>query len=251
MTKTKYRAVFISDVHLGTPNCQAQKLLDFLESVECETLYLVGDIIDFWAMSFGWPKFPLTHILVLRKFLSMARSGTKVRFVVGNHDEAIRQLLDVLTGYNLGGIEFANDFIHFPSSEKSYPVWVTHGDLYDRVVNTHPWLCRVGSVLYDALLKVNTYYNKVRVWLGKPYWSISAYFKYKVKHARHFIETFENALAQAALQNNCKAVVCGHIHWAEDKVINGNIRYMNTGDWVESCTALVEHELGDFEILRL
>lgn len=245
--KPHYKAVCISDIHLGTAECQAEKLDAFLHSITCDELYLVGDIIDVWAMSRGKPQFPQAHVNVIRRFLSMARKGTKVKYVIGNHDEFFRGYLDTLQGVDFGNIEFADEFIFDEGTSK---ILVIHGDLYDNIVKYHRWICHIGDVLYSVLLKINRYYNKWRAWRGKPYWSLSAYLKYQVKHARVFIEAFEGALAKAAREKDCNAVICGHIHYAEKKYI-GDILYMNDGDWVESCTALVYKDDNTWEILRL
>ena len=235
------RTVFISDIHLGTPGCQAEALLDFLRCVECETLYLVGDIVDGWQLMRRW-YWPQAHNDVVQKVLRKARKGTRVVLVPGNHDEFARRYL----GHSFGGIEVVEDAIHQTADGQRF--WVMHGDLFDGVVQCAPWLAHVGDGLYTVALRLNRALNSARARLGLPYWSLSRYLKLKVKRAVSFIGDFEMAVIREARRRGVDGVVCGHIHHAELRTVDG-LTYANDGDWVESLTALVEHGDGRLEIL--
>jgi len=237
----RYRSVWISDIHLGTPGCQAKALLDFLREVECEQLFLVGDIIDGWQLRRSW-YWPQAHNDVVQKLLRKARKGVRVIFIPGNHDEFARKYLL----HNFGGVEVAEEWIHETVDGKK--LWITHGDLYDGVVQYARWLAYLGDQAYEFTLKLNRYLNHLRAKFGLPYWSLSKYLKLKVKRAVSFISAFEEALAREARKRGVDGVVCGHIHHAEIRDING-VLYCNDGDWVESLTALVEHDDGRLEIL--
>jgi UDP-2,3-diacylglucosamine pyrophosphatase LpxH len=237
----RYRSVWISDVHLGTPGCQAHALLDFLKHVESQHLFLVGDIIDGWQLRRSW-YWPQAHNDVVQKLLRKARKGTRVVFIPGNHDEFARKYL----GHNFGGIEVAEDWIHETADGRK--LWITHGDLFDGVIQCAKWLAYVGDSLYEFTLKLNRHFNSLRARLGLPYWSLSKYLKLKVKRAVSFIGDFEMAVAREARKRGVQGVVCGHIHHAELRDIDG-VLYANDGDWVESLTALVEHQDGRLEIL--
>jgi len=239
--KARYRAVWISDLHLGTPGCQAEALLDFLKHVECEHLFLVGDIIDGWQLRRSW-YWPQAHNDVVQKLLRKARKGTRVIFIPGNHDEFARRYV----GHNFGGIDVAEEWIHETADGRK--LWVMHGDLFDGVIQCAKWLAHVGDTLYEFTLKLNRYLNTMRARLGLPYWSLSKYLKLKVKRAVSYVGDFENAVAREARRRGVNGVVCGHIHHAEMRDIDG-ILYANDGDWVESLTALVEHADGRLEIL--
>jgi UDP-2,3-diacylglucosamine pyrophosphatase LpxH len=235
------RTAWISDVHLGTPGCQATALLDFLRTVECETLYLVGDIIDGWQLRRSW-YWPQAHNDVVQKLLRKARKGTKVVFVPGNHDEFARKYLN----HNFGGVDVVEDAIHELADGRK--LWVTHGDYFDGVIQCAKWLAYVGDSAYELTLRLNRHFNSLRARLGLPYWSLSKYLKLKVKRAVSFIGDFETAVAREARAKGVHGVVCGHIHHAEMRMIDG-VLYCNDGDWVESLTALVEHADGRLEIL--
>jgi UDP-2,3-diacylglucosamine pyrophosphatase LpxH len=239
--RLRVRSVWISDVHLGTPGCQAGPLLDVLKSVECESLYLVGDIIDGWQLRRSW-YWPQAHNDVVQKLLRKARKGTRVVFVPGNHDEFARKYL----GHNFGGVEVVEDFIHTTADGRR--LWITHGDYFDGVIQCAKWLAYLGDSAYEFTLKLNRHLNSVRARLGLPYWSLSKYLKLKVKRAVSFIGDFEQAVAREARRRGVQGVVCGHIHHAELRDIDG-ILYANDGDWVESLTALVEHADGRLEII--
>jgi UDP-2,3-diacylglucosamine pyrophosphatase LpxH len=238
----RYRTVFISDVHLGTRGCQAELLLDFIRHIDCDTLYLVGDIIDGWRLRSGW-YWPQAHNDVVQKVLRMARRGVKVVYIPGNHDEAGRSYC----GVHFGGVVVAMDAIHETADGRRF--LVTHGDEFDGVVQHAKWLAFLGDWSYRTVLALNTGFNLLRRRLGFGYWSLSAFLKVKVKNALQFIENFELAVADEARRRGVDGVICGHIHKAEMRAI-GNVLYVNDGDWVESCTALVEHENGELEILE-
>lgn len=235
------RAAWISDLHLGTPGCQALALLEFLRTLECDTLYLVGDIVDGWQLKRSW-YWPQSHNDVVQKLLRKARKGTRVVFVPGNHDEFARRYV----AHEFGGIEVLEDCVHLTADGRR--LWITHGDLFDGVVQCARWLAHVGDAAYEFTLKVNRWFNLARARLGLPYWSLSRYLKLKVKRAVSYVGDFEAAVAREARKRGVDGVVCGHIHHAEMRVIDG-VLYCNDGDWVESLTALVEHRDGRLEIV--
>ena len=237
-----YRTVFISDVHLGTRGCQAELLLDFLRHMTCERLFLVGDIVDGWKMKGGW-HWPQTHNDVVQKILRLARKGATVIYIPGNHDDRVRDFC----GVHFGGVTVARDAVHQTADGRRF--LVVHGDEFDAVVRHAAWLGFTGDIAYRTLLTMNTTLNRLRRRLGFGYWSLSAFLKSKVKNALQFIDNFEAALADEALRRNVDGVICGHIHKAEMREIAG-VLYINDGDWVESCTALVEHGDGRLEILE-
>ena len=236
-----FRSVFISDIHLGTRGCQAEILLDFLKTMNCEQLYLVGDIVDGWRMKRGW-HWPQSHNDVVQKLLRHARKGVVVTYVPGNHDDKIRDFC----GVHFGGVVVAREAIHEAADGRRY--LVLHGDEFDAVVRLAPWLARTGDLAYRAAIRLNTVFNRLRRRLGLPYWSLSAFLKIRVKNALQFIDNYEMAVAAEARRRGVDGIICGHIHKAEMREIHG-VTYMNDGDWVESCTALVEHYDGRFEIL--
>ncbi len=238
----RYRAVFISDVHLGTRGCQAQLLLDFIRHIECDSLYLVGDIIDGWRLKSAW-HWPQPHNDVLQKILRLARRGVNVVYIPGNHDEAAR----AYCGVHFGGVVVAMDAIHECADGRRF--LVTHGDEFDGVVQHAKWPAFLGDWSYRTVLALNTGFNHLRRRLGFGYWSLSAFLKVKVKNALQFIENFETAVADEARRRGVDGVICGHIHKAEMRRIDG-VLYCNDGDWVESCTAVVEHDDGRLEILE-
>jgi UDP-2,3-diacylglucosamine pyrophosphatase LpxH len=239
--KLKFRTVWISDVHLGTSGCNAAMLVDFLRSVECQTLYLVGDIIDGWRLRKGW-YWPSAHNEVVRRVLKMVHRGTRVVYVCGNHDEMFRDY----AGLEFGGIEVALEAVHVTADNRR--LLVTHGDAYDAVVLYARWLAFLGDKAYELLLKSNVWLNAIRRQLKLPYWSLSSYMKKRVKNAVAFISEFEEAVAREAQERNFDGVICGHIHSVEIRKI-GDITYYNDGDWVESCTALTEAFDGSLAIL--
>ncbi|MBI5717523.1 MAG: UDP-2,3-diacylglucosamine diphosphatase [Burkholderiales bacterium] len=239
--RLRVRTVFISDLHLGTPGCQAGPLLDFLREVECETLFLVGDIVDGWQLRRSW-YWPQTHNDVVQKLMRKARKGTRVVFVPGNHDEFARRYVT----HNFGGIDVVEDCMHVTADGRR--LWVTHGDYFDGVIQHARWLAYVGDAAYEFTLKVNRFLNLARGRLGLPYWSLSRYLKFKVKRAVSYVNDFEVAVAREAGKRGADGVVCGHIHHAEIRLVEG-VLYCNDGDWVESLTAIVEHHDGRLEII--
>ncbi len=239
--RPRFRAVFISDIHLGTPGCQAEALLDFLRHHDSESLYLIGDIIDGWQLRRRW-YWPQAHNDVVQKLLRRARKGCKVIFVPGNHDEFARAFI----GHNFGGIEVQEDAVHVTADGKR--LWITHGDYFDGVIQCAKWLAYVGDHAYGMVLKLNRHFNSLRARLGQPYWSLSAYLKHRVKKAVSYVGDFERAVAAEARRLGHDGVICGHIHHAEMRPIDGML-YCNDGDWVESRSALVEHHDGRLELI--
>jgi len=239
--KMKLRTVWISDVHLGTAGCQAGLLSDFLHSVECETLYLVGDIVDGWRLRKGW-YWPDQHNEVIRRILKMAHRGTRVIYIPGNHDEMFRDY----AGLSFGGVEVQLEAIHTTADGRN--LLVTHGDAFDGIVLYARWLAFLGDQAYTLLLKANIILNAVRRRFNLPYWSLSSYLKKRVKNAVQFIGQYEEVVAREASQRGVEGVVCGHIHCAEIRQF-GSITYYNDGDWVESCTALAEAKDGTISII--
>jgi len=234
--------VFISDVHLGTRGCQAELLLDFIRHLDCDSLYLVGDIVDGWKMKSGW-FWQQSHNDVVQKILRLARKGVAVTYIPGNHDERVRDFC----GIHFGGVVVARDAIHQTADGRRF--LVTHGDEFDGVVQHARWLAFLGDWAYGAALAANTLINRAGRRLDLRYFSLSAYLKTRVKKALQFIESFEAAVADEARRRGVDGVICGHIHKAEMREIDG-VTYVNDGDWVESCTALIEHMDGRLEILE-
>lgn len=237
-----YKSIFISDIHLGTRMSQSNKVLDFLRDNESEKLYLVGDIIDGWALqkNFYWPQ---EHNDVIQKLLRKARKGTDIIYLPGNHDEFMRSFGSLA----FGNIQLVDDIVHTGIDGKKY--LVIHGDQFDLVIRNMKWLAHFGTWAYDTLILVNFSVAKFRSFFGLPYWSLSAWAKYKVKKAVNFITDFEDNLAEYAKRRDCDGVICGHIHHPNIRDI-GELKYMNCGDFVESCSVLVEHMDGTWEIIR-
>ncbi|HTQ71566.1 MAG TPA: UDP-2,3-diacylglucosamine diphosphatase [Acidocella sp.] len=241
--QTAYRSVFISDVHMGTRGCRAEFLADFLKHASCENLFLVGDIIDGWRLkrSWFWDKH---HDEVLRLILKAARSGSNVVYVPGNHDEMLRKYISL--GIEVCGVKLQMEAEHTTADGKR--LLITHGDSFDSVVRHARILALLGDWAYTVALGANRYFNILRSKFGYPYWSLSAWLKLQVKEAVKAIDRFETALADDAKSRGFDGVVCGHIHHAEMRPVNG-VMYLNDGDWVESCTALVEHFDGRLELV--
>lgn len=240
--RRRYRTIWISDVHLGTRGCADRMLLDFLDHVDSDTLYLVGDIVDGWRMKkrFYWPE---RHNAIVRRIMKRAKYGTDVTYIPGNHDEMFRQF----SGLNFGGVKIRRKAVHVTADGKR--LLVLHGDEFDTIVLAHRWLALLGDTAYTVLLRLNVVVNAVRSGLGLPYWSLSKHAKHKVKDAVAFISHFEETVAHSAAMKRMDGVVCGHIHSADHRAI-GDVMYFNDGDWVESCTALVEHQDGRMEVLH-
>ncbi len=238
----RFRALFISDVHLGTKGCQADLFLDFLKEHDADTIYLVGDIVDGWRLKQTW-YWPQSHNDVVQKLLRKGRKGARIVYLPGNHDEFLRDYY----GSHFGGIEVMETAIHEAVDGRRY--LVIHGDVFDMVVRHAKWLALLGDWAYETALMVNTYLNMARRRLGFPYWSLSAWAKLKVKNAVNFIGKFEETLSAEARKQNADGVICGHIHHATMHDMGG-VAYINTGDWVESCTAVAENHDGRFELIR-
>jgi UDP-2,3-diacylglucosamine pyrophosphatase LpxH len=241
-TITHYRTIWISDVHLGTRGRKADFLLDFLRHTESDYMYLVGDIVDGWRLKKSW-YCPQEHNDVVQKLLRKARKGTRVYFIPGNHDAVLRDY----TGMDFGGISLVEEAFHTTADGKR--LWVTHGDQFDAVVRYAKWLALLGDWAYTTAQTVNYWFNVCRRHLGFSYWSLSNFLKHKVKNAVQYIGKFEDAVAEEARRREVDGVVCGHIHSAEIRDFDG-VLYCNDGDWVESCSALVEHRNGALEILN-
>jgi UDP-2,3-diacylglucosamine pyrophosphatase LpxH len=236
-----FRALFISDVHLGARGCQAELLLDFLRYHDADTIYLVGDIVDGWRLRSSW-YWPQAHNDVVQKLLRKARKGARVIYVPGNHDEFLREYY----GTHFGGIEVAERFIHAGADGRRY--LVIHGDHFDLVVTQARWLAHLGDYAYTAAIAINRVFNSLRRRFGFGYWSLSQWAKHKVKNAVNYIGEFEKTLVVEARRNAADGVICGHIHHAAIHNKFG-VTYINCGDWVESCTAIAEHPDGRFEII--
>ncbi|MFO1148819.1 MAG: UDP-2,3-diacylglucosamine diphosphatase [Alsobacter sp.] len=240
--RNSVRTLFLSDVHLGTKGCQAEFLLDFLRTVETDTIVLVGDIIDGWRLKAGW-YWPQLHNDVIQKLLRRVRKGARILYVPGNHDEFLRDY----EGSHFGGVEIHRELVHRTADGKRY--LVLHGDKFDVVVRNVKWLAHLGDWAYDWAIAVNVVVGWTRRRLGLPYWSFSGWSKSKVKSAVSFIGAFEDAVVSEARKHGVDGVICGHIHHPAVRDIEG-VRYVNTGDWVESCTAVVEHHDGRLELIR-
>ncbi|MGB5834007.1 MAG: UDP-2,3-diacylglucosamine diphosphatase [Thiohalocapsa sp.] len=242
LSSLKYRSIWISDIHLGFRGCRAELVLDFLRATDCRQLYLVGDIVDVWALQKGmyWPQ---AHSDVARALLDKARDGAEVTYVPGNHDELFREHI----GSDFGRVAVRDEVVHTTADGRR--LLVLHGDRFDRVVQHGRWLAILGSRLYDLLLGISHRLNAIRRRFGLGYWSLAAFLKYRVKNAVNYIGNFERAVADEARRRDLDGMICGHIHHAEIRDIDG-VTYLNCGDWVESCTALVEHHDGRIELMR-
>ena len=240
--KHKYRSIFLSDVHLGTKLARNDYLLDFLTTVEADYIYLVGDIVDFWHMKRSW-HWPQINNDIIQCVLEKVRNGSKVIYIPGNHDERLRDYC----GSNINGVLVRERAIHTTRQNKK--LLLVHGDEFDSLVVTNKWLVHIGDWLYDRIVELNRHFNFLRRKLGFPYWSLSQFIKTRTKKAMQYIENFESVVVHAALKSGVDGVVCGHIHHPIIKHINGII-YANTGDWVENCSAVVEHKSGQLELIR-
>jgi UDP-2,3-diacylglucosamine pyrophosphatase LpxH len=239
--QTRVRTLFLSDLHLGTKGCQAEKLLEFLRDHSADVIYLVGDIVDGWMLRSGW-YWPQAHNDVVQKLLRQARKGARIVYIPGNHDEFLRDFY----GTHFGGIEVAENIIHVTADGRRF--LVIHGDLFDLVIRHARWLALLGNKAYDLAISLNTWFNRARRLLGLPYWSLSQWVKLKVKNAVNFIGEYEQTLTAEAARHHVDGVICGHIHHAVIRQA-GQFTYVNCGDWVESCTAVVEHFDGRLEII--
>ena len=237
----RYRALFLSDMHLGSRGCQSDRLADFLRNHEAETIYLVGDIVDGWRLGSKW-YWPSTHNEIVQILLRAARRGVRIVYIPGNHDAFLRDFY----GTHFGGIEVVEETIHVAADGSRY--LVIHGDLFDVVIKHAKWLALLGDKAYDAAIVANTAFNRIRRMLGLTYWSLSQWAKLKVKNATNYLSDFEQGLAALAHHHHIDGVICGHVHHATIHEDLG-VRYINCGDWIESCTAVAEHSNGAFEIV--
>ncbi len=237
-----HRTIFLSDFHLGSPGCQAEQILSFLDHNSAKTIYLIGDIVDGWRLKKSW-YWPQAHNNVVQKLLKLSQKGTKIYYLSGNHDEFLRHFDE----QNFGEIFIRERVVHQAANGKKY--LVIHGDQFDLIVMNAKWLAVLGGWAYDFAMFLNVYYNRVRKLIGLDYYSISAWLKYRVKNAVSFIGKYEKALADSAKSEGYAGVICGHIHHAEIAK-KGGVEYINTGDWVESCTAVTEDFAGQFELHR-
>lgn len=240
---TRVRSIFLSDIHLGSRACQAEVLLSFLKAHEADHLFLVGDIVDFWAMSrsIHWTSAQNT---VVQKLLRRARHGEKVLLIPGNHDEVLREY----DGTLFGNIEVVAEYVHTTADGRRF--LLLHGDQFDQVTRHHRWVALLGDVGYELLVRVNAWLSLIRRTLRRPgYWSLAGYTKRRVKKALEFIFDFEDSVMRAARERGLDGVICGHIHCAAIKPY-GSATYVNCGDWVDSCTAVVEHLDGRLELVE-
>jgi UDP-2,3-diacylglucosamine pyrophosphatase LpxH len=244
--RRRVRSIFISDVHLGCRHSNADYLLSFLKGYTCDYLYLVGDIIDGWKMhrGFHWND---TYTMLVRRIFGMVKRGTVVRYTAGNHDEFLRNYMDEFQTALTGHIEIADEFLHVTADGRR--LLVIHGDKFDGVSINMPWLARWGDRAYTLLLALNTTINWCRRKLGLKYKSYSLFMKQNVKRAVNYVNSFEDLMAVHTRKRGCQGVVCGHIHTPAVKKLD-ELTYFNCGDWVESCTGLVEHDNGEFELVR-
>jgi UDP-2,3-diacylglucosamine pyrophosphatase LpxH len=240
----RVRAIFLSDIHLGTRACQADRLLEFLKAYDSDYLFLVGDILDLWSMKQRGVYWSAAQNTVLQKVLKRARHHAQVIFVPGNHDEAAREHV----GTSFGNIRVLMDYVHTAADGRRY--LLLHGDEFDQVTRYHRWIAILGDSAYTALVRLNAYLSWVRRTLGIPgYWSLAGYAKRKVKKAVSFVFDFEQSVARHARGRGVDGVICGHIHVAAMRDVGG-VRYVNCGDWVDSCTAVVEHADGALELVQ-
>ncbi len=238
----RLRTLFLSDIHLGTRGCQADALLDFLKHYDADTIFLVGDIVDGWRLKQSW-NWPQSHNDVVQKLLRKARKGTRIVYIPGNHDEFMRDY----DGSNFGGVEIHEEAFHTCADGRK--MLLMHGDKFDTIVRNVRWLALLGDHAYDFAIWLNGHIARVRRNFGLPYWSFSQWSKQKVKRAVSFIAAFEDSVINDARRHGADIVICGHIHKATIRQ-SGGITYMNTGDWVESCTAIVEHDDGRLELIN-
>lgn len=234
------RSIFLSDAHLGCRHCKAEQLLKFLRAYNTEYLYLVGDFIDGWKMKKGiyWTD---DHSFIVRRIIGMMKAGTKVVYIAGNHDEFLRNFLPLAFGH----LEIVDEIIHATATGEK--ILILHGDIFDQITMKAKWLYYLGDTAYSMAMWLNTYYNKIRRYFGFPYWSLSLVLKQNVKKAVNFINSFEHYIVKYTKDKKCNGVLCGHIHHSCIKNLEG-INYYNCGDWVESCTALIEHRDGRIEL---
>jgi UDP-2,3-diacylglucosamine pyrophosphatase LpxH len=244
MNTHKVRSIFLSDIHLGTKACQAENLLDFMKSYSSEYVFLLGDIVDLWSMSRGGVSWTPAQNTFVQKMLRRARHGEKVYFIPGNHDEAMREYV----GTSFGDVMVVHEYIHTAADGRKY--LLLHGDEFDQVTMHYKWVAILGDMAYNLLVRINIYLS----WLRRTfkihgYWSLAGYAKRKIKTAVNFIFNFEDAVMHHARELGMDGAICGHIHWPAIKEVDG-LTYINCGDWVDSCTAIVEHLDGRMELIH-
>jgi len=240
---TQVRSIFLSDIHLGTKACQADRLLEFLKLYPAENVFLLGDIVDLWAISRGAVHWTAAQNTVVQKLLRRARHGDKIFFIPGNHDEALREYV----GTSFGDVSVAHEIIHTAADGRRY--LLLHGDEFDQVTRHHRWVAMLGDKSYDMLVNLNIYLSWLRRTLRCPgYWSLAGYAKRKIKTAVSFIFSFEDSVIRHVRERKLDGAICGHIHWPMIKEIDG-LTYLNCGDWVDSCSAIVEHFDGRMELI--
>ncbi len=240
----RVKTIFISDIHLATKGCKVEYLLKFLEEYEADVYYLIGDIIDGWRIRSKW-FWPEEHSTVIKKFLELSNSGKKIYWITGNHDEFLRPFVEF--HLTLGSIEILNETTFISVSGKRY--WITHGDKFDLIMCNIKWLSYIGDYSYVFLIWLNNHLNRFRKSLGLRYWSLSNYLKQSTKQVVRFVSDYSTIVSTECKNKGYNGVICGHIHTAEEKWIDG-IHYINTGDWVESCTAAIEKYSGELEIVK-
>ena len=240
---TQVRSIFLSDIHLGTKACQAERLLEFLKSYSAENIFLLGDIVDLWAMSRGIVYWTSAQNTVVQKLLRRARHGDKIFFIPGNHDEAMREYV----GAVFGDVIVANEIVHTAADGRRY--LLLHGDEFDQVTRHHRWVAILGDKSYDMLVNLNIYLSWLRRTFRRPgYWSLAGYVKRKIKTAVSYIFNFEDSVIRHVRERKLDGAICGHIHWPIMKEVDGLV-YLNCGDWVDSCSAIVEHFDGRMELV--
>jgi len=248
ITQYSVNTVFLSDLHLGSASCHAESINQFLQNVDCKKLYLVGDIIDFWAIKRRRVGLVDSHVDVIKTLLSKARQGTEVYYILGNHDEGFRALLKAYPfDHGLTNIKLCNHCDFVSALGKKY--LVLHGDQFDKKIKCNPWLSYVGDTIYSGLIYVNHWWNKIRTKRGHGYWSLASAVKSKSPRALRYIRDYENAAILTAKRKGYDGILCGHIHIPADKKLD-NIHYLNTGDWQDSCSAVVEHHNGELELIE-
>ncbi len=246
MPQFKYRTIAISDIHLGSVDSKAELLNNFLKANTCEHLLLVGDIVDGWQMKKKLINWPSSHVEVVHQLLRIANSGTTVEYIVGNHDEFLRPFIK--HDINFGTIKISNHVIHVGATGRRF--LVIHGDMFDGISSLAPWLSYLGDTLYNLILRINSKFNALRHYFGMGYWSISKFLKFQVKSAVNFLFQFEQNVSNHARNFEVDGVICGHIHHLEIKKID-TIWYLNSGDWVESCSALLETFDGEWAAIMI
>ena len=236
-----FRSIFLSDIHLGSPDCQAEQLGDFLDTHSCDELYLVGDIVDFWALK-KKARWPDAHTAVMSRLLALPAGGTRVTYIPGNHDDVVRKIYGSL----ISGIQVVNELVY--ETAKGKRLLVVHGDIFDEIVLTGEWQHRIGADLYDSLMAISRRLNAVRRVLGYAHWSLAAWVKYQFADAVKHIHDYEYAAAREAAKRFHHGIICGHIHHPNTRDIDG-MTYLNCGDWVEHATAIVEDQAGEMRLI--